>query len=127
MEIKGWCLSGEDPPEELTDDGATVSLAGMTWFPKIDGFNLNISKLHFSKKKRGKYDPNIKIFDDSSECLEDFVPHNLSRRQCTSVVARIYDLTGKLAPITLKFKDGLRKLIDENPSWDEPISPIISE
>lgn len=123
MEIKGWCLSGEDPPKELTDDGATVSLAGMTWFPKIDGFSLNISKLHFSKKKRGKYDPNIKIFDDSSECLEDFVPHNLSRRQCTSVVARIYDLTGKLAPITLKFKDGLRKSIDENPSWDEPISP----
>ena len=123
MEINGWSLSGEDPPKELTDDGATVSLAGMTWLPKIDGFSLNISRLHFGKKKRGRYSPNIKIFDDASDCLEEFVPHNLSRRQCTSVVARIYDLTGKLAPITLKFKDGLRKLIDENPSWDEPISP----
>ena len=123
MEIKGWGLSGEDPPKQLTDDGKSINVAGMSWFPKIDGFMLNIAKLHFGKKKRGKYSSNVKVFDDSQESLEDFVPQELSRRQCTSVVARIYDLTGKLAPVTLKFKDSLRKLIIENPSWDEPISP----
>ena len=52
MEIKGWGLTGEKPPEQLTDDGKSIRVAGMKWFPEIDGFMLNIAKLHFGKKKR---------------------------------------------------------------------------
>ena len=54
--------------------------------------------------------------------LEDFVPTNLTRRMCTSVPARLYDITQKLAPLHLRLKHDLRKLIKINPSWDAQIS-----
>ena len=121
MEIKGWSISGEKPDESLTDDGVSIKFAGMCWLPEIDAVKLNIQPLHFGKKKRGRFPPNLKVFDGKM-CLDQFVPKHLSRRNCTSVVARIYDLTGKLAPLTLKFKYDLRRLIEENPSWDDALS-----
>ena len=51
IEMKGWCMSGEKPIKELRDDGTCVKLAGMTWFPELDGFMLNVNALHFGKKK----------------------------------------------------------------------------
>ena len=73
---------------------------------------LNIDKLHFAKKKRGRYEANLKRYEEGSdESLDEFTPKNLSRRMCTSVVARIYDLLGRLAPLTLRFKHDLRRLI----------------
>ena len=50
MKVKGWARSGADPPEELSDNGVSVSFAGMTWFPHLDVYKLNIDSLHFSKK-----------------------------------------------------------------------------
>ena len=41
---------------------------------------------------------------------------------CTSVSARIYDIPGFTAPLSLKLKYDLRELIKEDPSWDNPIS-----
>merc|ERR1712082_519522 len=38
-----------------------------------------------------------------------------------SVVARIYDTQGLLAPLILKFKNNLRNLIKVQPSWTESI------
>ena len=46
----------------------------------------------------------------------------LTRRMCTSVAARLYDISQKLASLHLRLKFDLRKLIKENPSWDNPIS-----
>ena len=124
MEIKGWSMSGEIPAKELTEDGLTINFGGMKWFPPLDGFMLNIDKLHFAKKKRGRYEANLKRYEeDSDESLEEFTPKNLSRRMCTSVIARIYDLLGRLAPLTLRFKHDLRRLIEENPDWDAVLSP----
>ena len=40
----------------------------------------------------------------------------------TSVVARIYDIPGLLAPLSLKLKFDLRKLIVADPGWDTVIS-----
>ena len=124
MEIKGWGITGENPPEQLSDDGISIGFAGMTFLPGIDSFKLNISNLHFGKKKRGKYAQNLEIFEEETHgSVEKFVEgKTITRRTCTSVCARIYDLVGKLAPVTLKMKADLRKLIQENPSWDDPIS-----
>ena len=124
MNIKGWAISGEKPPEQLTDDGVSVGFSGLTWFPEIDSFKLNISSLHFGKKKRGKHSANLEIYDPTKHSsigkfLEDKI---VTRRKCTSVVARLYDNYGKLEPLKLRCKDDLRKLIHENPEWDDPIS-----
>ena len=65
MKIKGWTVSRENPPEELTDDGVSIGFSGISWFPVIDSFSLNISSLHFGKKKRGKISTDLDVFDPS--------------------------------------------------------------
>ena len=128
MKIKGWGVSGEHPPPEVSDDGVTVGFAGLTWATEVDCFKLNLDKLHFGKKKRGRYPDDMKRFDGSfGITMEQFVPQTLSRRNCSSVSARIYDLAGKLAPLTLRLKYDLRQLIKSNPDWDDPISPQLRQ
>ena len=123
MEVKGWALSNESPPEQLTDDGASVSIPYLTWYPKIDCYKLNISSLHFGKKSRGRFNPNLSVFDPQRQSMDEFLAENtVTRRKITSVVARIPDILGRLAPLTLRFKHDLRKLIEENSAWDDPVS-----
>ena len=84
---------------------------------------IRIQKLHFGKKKRGRYPDDLQKFEGSFGIkIEDFVPKVLTRRMCTSVSARIYDIPGFTAPLSLKLKYDLRELIKEDPSWDNPIS-----
>ena len=123
MKVKGWVVTGEEPPEDLTDDGIAVGFAGMSYLSKIDAFKLNIQELHFGKKKRGRYPDDMPRFNGKfGQTIDDFTPKNLSRRMCTSVAARLYDNPGKLAPLTLRIKHDLRKLIDVDSDWDNPIS-----
>ena len=122
MLVKGWAESGMDPPLEMSDDGVSVGFAGMTWFPRADFYKLNIQSLHFSKKKRGKFPSNLVKFEDTSGMsIEEFTPQSITRTNCTSVVARIYDIQGLLAPLTLKLKNDLRSLISYEPTWKNPI------
>ena len=122
MKVKGWAVSGADPPEEITEDKASVGFAGMTWFPRGDFFKLNIQSLHFSKKKRGRFPSNLLKFENTSGIsVEEFTPENITRTNCTSVTARIYDIQGLLAPLTLKLKSDLRTLISFEPSWTATI------
>ena len=122
MEVKGWTISGEDPPEAASEDGVSAGFAGLTWFPKGDFFKLNIQSLHFSKKKRGKFPANlVKIDQTEGLSIDEFTPQQITRTNCTSVTARIFDITGLLAPLTLKLKYNLRQLISFEPSWNKPI------
>ena len=122
MKVKGWAESGTDPPEEMSDDGKSVGFAGMTWFPKGDFYKLNIQSLHFSKKKRGKFPANlIKYEDTTGITIDEYTPDKITRTNCTSVAARIYDIQGLLAPLTLKLKNDLRTLISFEPSWTSSI------
>ena len=122
MKVKGWAESGVDPPSEMSDDGKSVGFAGMTWFPRGDFYKLNIQSLHFSKKKRGKFPANLVKYEDTSGItIDEFTPNKITRTNCTSVAARIYDIQGLLAPLTLKLKNDLRTLISFEPSWTNPI------
>ena len=122
MKIKGWAVSGQDPPEEISDDGSSVSFAGMTWYPRADVYKLNIDSLHFGKKRRGRYPSELVKFQDTvGMSIDTFTPEQITRTNCTSVVARIYDIQGLLAPVTLKLKNDLRMLIKVEPRWKEPI------
>ena len=116
-------LSHSAPPESVSEDRVSVGFAGMTWIPEVDSFSLRIQKLHFGKKRRGRFPDSLEMYDGSfGKTIEEFVPENLSRRNCTSVMARIFDPPGFLAPLSLKLKYDLRKLIEAEPSWDTPIS-----
>ena len=80
--------------------------------------------MHFGKKKRGKLSSELDIYDPEVHGrLEEFLKDKkITRRNCTSVVARMYDNFGKLEPLKLRLKHDLRQLIFENPAWDDPIS-----
>ena len=52
--LKGVTFSGKDPPATLTNDKASINVAGMRWFPKEDLVSLDISELNFAKKCREK-------------------------------------------------------------------------
>ena len=79
-----------------------MPFAGLVWFPEIDCYKLNISSLHFSKKKRGRLPDNLVKYEGSfGMSIDEFTPKNLTRRMCTSVSARKFDLLGKAAPLDL--------------------------
>ena len=122
MKIKGgWSFAGMDPPQDVSKDGISVDFGGIAWYPKLDVFSLRIPALYFGSKKRGKVPSNVKVFDGSCQ-IEEFTPEVITRRQCTGVVARVWDILGKVAPVTLKLRHDLRKLIISNPEWDSALS-----
>ena len=98
MQVKCWVIAGIAPPPEASEDGICVGFAGLTWFPKGDFFKLNIQSLHFSKKKRGKFPSDLVKYDQTKGIsYEEFTPQQLTRRNCTSVTARVYDIQGLLS------------------------------
>ena len=98
--LKGLTFSGLDPPKDLSSDGVSLNVAGMKWFPKQDNLALNIGELNFEKKKRGK----------KSVVAEGMIPENFTRRDCVGKVAEIFDLLGKITPITAGMKLDLSEL-----------------
>ena len=111
FQLKGVSFSGETPLEKLTDDGETIHVAGMRWFPKDDTLALNISELNFAKKCRGKKPSStVKI-----------IPPKLTRRHCSSKVAEIFDITGKVTPLVAAMKMDLQELVQRKLDWDDKI------
>ena len=124
MNVKGWALAGCKPPPEISKDGMSVDLGGMLWYTEADLYTLNLPPLCFTKKKRGKLPDNAVLYDPKTMILEEFVPRNLTRRMITSSVAAQWDMTGKIAPVTLRIKHDLRRLIAESPEWDASVSQL---
>lgn len=110
--MKGVSLSSEDPPESMSDDGLTVNIAGMKWYPKEDMLSLNIGEVVFSKKTRGR-----KIFNEEARKI----PAKLTRRHCVSKVAEVFDLTGKMMPLVSSFQMDLHDLVRRKLDWDDII------
>ena len=90
--IKVWAKTGSDSSKELSKDGVRIAFAGLAWYPKPDLYKLNIQSLHFSKKKRGRFSADLITLEDSGKTVEDYVPDHITRINCTSVVARIWDI-----------------------------------
>ena len=123
MKVKEWSITGQEPPAELSEDGVSVGIGGMRWLPKIDAFQLNIQPLHFGKKKRGRFPDDLEKFDGSfGKTIDEVTPKHLTRRMCTSVAARIYDIPSKVALLALRLKSDWRRIIiDIDPEGDKPI------
>ena len=104
--LKGVTFTGFDPPENLSNADKSVNVAGMEWFSKSDLLSINISK-DYGKKERGKRLPN------------GLFPDNFTRCGCAGRVAEVFDLLGKLTPITAAFKLDLSELAKRNLDWDD--------
>ena len=123
LSCKGWTMSGRDPPDDVAEQGGLVSIGGMKWHSKLDFLEIPIPPLHFSKKFRGRLEIGTDVFDGHFiEDLEKFVPAKLTRKQILSKKASLFDVLGKLTPISSKLSFDLRKAIRETSSWDEAVS-----
>ena len=109
--LKGFTITGRKPLESLSQDGKTINVAGMKWEPEKDLIMLDVSELNFAKKNRGKK-PTQTI---------DVIPEKLTRRHCVSKVAEIFDLTGKVTPLTAAMKLDLHELVVRKLDWDDKI------
>ena len=110
--MKAFTFSGKPPGEDVSEDGRSINVAGMKWYPENDELQLDISELNFSKKLRGKK----KEVENSNQ-----IPSKLTRRHCVSKVAEIFDLTGRITPITACMKLDLHELVQRNLDWDDKI------
>ena len=117
FKFKGVVFSGEDPPDDLTEDGESVKVAGLKWLSKKDLIQLCVGEFSFEKKKHGK----------SSMANIGKIPEKFTRKQCASKVAEVFDLTGKVAPIVAGFKLDLRMLIQRKLQWDDTIPNDLRE
>ena len=108
--LKGFTMSGEDPDDSLTADGVSINVAGHKWYSKVDVIALDIKELNFARKQRGR---KTKIIDE--------IPKNLTRRQCASKIAEIFDFTGIITPITATMKMDLHELCTRKLQWDDTV------
>ena len=128
LSCKGWSVSGEDPPEDVCEDGGMVSIGGMKWHTKLDYIEVPIPKLHFSKKSRGRLVIGTEVFDGGMlEDLNKFVPDDLTRRMVVSKKASLFDVLGKLTPISARLSLDLRKVMKETNDWEDSVSPLLRE
>ena len=107
--LKGITFSGYDPPENLSNDDKSVTVAGMKWLPKLDVLSLNIGEGNFGKKNRGK----------KSTQLDGLLPDKFTKRDCAGRIAEIFDLLGKFRPITAGLKLDLSELFKRKLEWDD--------
>ncbi|XP_066924073.1 uncharacterized protein [Clytia hemisphaerica] len=106
--LKGFTFSGQRPQESLSNDGETVSVAGLRWFPHEDEISLDVQQLNFAKKSRGR-----------KPTLQSTIPKDLTRRQCVAKVAELYDITGLITPIVATMKLDLHDLVKRKMDWDD--------
>ena len=114
--LKGFTMSGEDPPGNLSLDKLFVLVGGIKWFSNGDFIGLNIKELNFNKKNRGK-----KAKDGAG------IPDNLLFTDCASKVAEIFDPCGLVAPITGGMKTDISFLHERKLGWQERIPGELME
>ena len=108
--LKGFTFAGKDPIEKLSADGKSIHVGGIRWFSKDDVISIDFTELNFAKKIRGK-----------KPTTESQIPLQLTRRQCVSKAAEIFDITGKLTPFTAAMKLDLHDLVERRLGWDDVI------
>jgi hypothetical protein len=98
--LKGFTLSGQDPNNDLSEDGVSIMTGGLRWFPKEDYVMLNVGKL----KSRDKGDSG-----------------KLTMADCASIAAQVFDPTGKSVPITGGIKLDVSHLHKLGLKWEDVI------
>ena len=125
LECKDWNKTGKKPSEISSSNGISIFVGGTEWCPEIDSISVKIPLLHFGKKKRGRLDDKTEFFIASGdfsdkERLNKFCP-KLTRRNCASKAASVFDITGLLAPVLAGVKCLMRDTVKATSEWDEEI------
>ena len=107
-ELKPIVFSGCDPPADVSNGEDFINVAGMRWRSKLDLLFLNIDKLNFNPKHRGKKAPNF-----------GELPERFTRKDCASRAAEVFDILGRFTPIIAGIKLDLRELCLRELDWND--------
>ena len=77
------------------------------WSKHRIGFHTDIKKMYNTVQLRQEY-----------YIGRNTIPFHLTRRQSVSKVTEVFDLTGKITPITATMKLDLHTLVERGLSWD---------
>ena len=114
--LKYVVRSGEDPCEEASNDGKTVSVLGYNWATKEDILRPTFKEINFNKKSRGEKNSNpfpVVSRDDVRKLLDST---KITRRLIISKIAEIYDPVGIWEPYKLNLKLDCKLL--QGQEWD---------
>ena len=110
--LKGFTFTGRPPLPHLTRDGVSINVVGMKWYSESDQIQLDVGELNFALKQRGK-----KIITEESKRI----PLVLTKTHCQGKVFELFDITGKVTPLTAAMKLDLRDLVDRGVKWKDQI------
>ena len=60
--------------EKASQDGESIGVCGMRWFPKTDEYSLGKGEINFNPSIRGKKKPNSKSVETSQDVTDKIVP-----------------------------------------------------
>ena len=86
--IKALAWSGEDAPEELTDNGF-INTTGYIWEPKSDTMKIMTPKIFHGEKKKGRFTQDTQFYKDKK----------ITHATILSETASLYDSIGFAAPL----------------------------
>ncbi|XP_066917852.1 uncharacterized protein [Clytia hemisphaerica] len=108
--LKGFTFSCQDPIKKLSKDSHSVSVAGLKWYPKEDTLSIDVQDLNFAKKYRGRKPTSISD-----------IPTNLTRRQCSSKLGELYDISGIVTPFIATMKMDMHQIVKHKFEWDDTL------
>ena len=98
--FKGCSFSGSTPPENMSQDGESVSVLGYKLFPEGDFLKLNIGERNLAKKCRGR----------KSSSGNGIMPEKLTLTNCVGRAREIFYPMGLAAPIVAGIKVDINTL-----------------
>ena len=99
--IKALAWSGENAPEELTDNGL-INTAGYSWEPKSDKLKIMTLKNYHGEKKKGRFTKETVFFEDEvtlENITKFYKDKKITQATVLSKTASLYDPLGFAAPL----------------------------
>ena len=116
MEVKGFAISGFDPPAELSADGETVGVLGYVWDPKRDLMSLESKDIDLvcNKGKQINPRPSLDLQFSNSRLF--------TKRNILSLSLRLFDPLGLYSPIYGRTKLAVQNVVVTTEGWDTPVA-----
>ena len=116
MQVKGFAVSGEDPPAELSADGETVGVLGYSWQPKHDLLSLEKKTIDLIPNKG-------KIVNPRPSLDQQFQDKRLfTKRSLLSLSLRLFDPLGLFCPVYGEAKLAIQEVVTTTDGWDTPVA-----
>ena len=115
MEVKGFAISGEEPPAELSADGETVGVLGYVWNTKCDLLSLEskVVDLICSKGKQINPRPSLDLQFEN--------PLLFTKRNILSLSLRLFDPLGLFSPVYGPLKLAVQEVVTNTDGWDTTV------